>query len=240
MSEENGPAGGGDWFGTPLSLRPTPRRKAKLAAIAKSLGPGATPFEAIEAAVDFACSRLGEAPDSGALGEIAEAIERLADERRAGEAAMRAAVEASALHAKRTLELISAAMSLEGGEEGAPGFGAWLDGELAAMSPQARSAAARVRWAGASIDSAGLAAIRFDASLIAADGRALAGRLPDPATVAVRAVGAGDPLHAAMASLAGRELLAGFQRGADGRWAGALFRAKPDGTFGERVAALAI
>lgn len=139
------------WSRDCVNLRLSRERAEKLRALARQLGPGATPTDAVDRALEVASE--AESPATQADGEAAgaeemlSALERLSERTRFEAVASAAAAADIARGLRELSELISAVAAASGGSEDGLdqpiSLRAWLDSQPRATPGQAIAASAR-------------------------------------------------------------------------------------------------
>lgn len=217
------------WDQPAVFLRLTQRRKAKLEAVARKLGPHASPFQAIEACIDMALAQTNAASGAVAerLADLHDAIDQLTMERRLASDLLQDCIAESTRNSKAVLDLISAATANAAAQsmeyEDPVGLGAWLDAQLAAKGLSAKSSAgATAHWVGATMDTAALATMRFEVALTAVDGVAWTARYPEASLAHVGLVEVAGALFAAIPAMATGTLQINFERRQNKPWTAQL------------------
>lgn len=234
------------WAAKSVTIRLSAKRRAKLAGFAKRLPAGASPTEAIDAAIDLASAAPASSDDEAHRGleELGLAIEDLAIEWRRDAERRNLILLEAAHNSKAVLDLISAAASPQLVDESfddgfaAPsliGLARWLESELSSRSLRVeKSAIVRAQWAGMTRSSSSKAAISFEVSLAATDEVASESLAKPPALASVDLVEIDSDFFRAIAAKAAAPLFIVLQL-ARPSWRATFFASKADGSIAEKL-----
>lgn len=242
------------WERAAVFVRLTKRRKGKLAEICKSLPPGSTPSDAVDAAIEMAATAAKPAEDEDSeladrVADLADSVERLAFQSgadRALFAQMQSSILASERYAKSMLELISAAADEEIPDDaGKTGAGAMLISDYLAWQlgdrglTGARVAVLRATLSGMERSAGGLGQAMLSTELAAVDGAAIRSFEPY-ARIAIGGLQWGGPELCALAASAGSMLSIACQAKPMGGWSAAVFAPNRAGKGNVQIAAFDI